>query len=456
MSRQIASLHIIFLLCIFCLGEEVKIRLLQTTDVHGYYLGKDDYKGWLSLAKLIRQARREKPNHLLIDCGDTIQGSPMATIDKGGMAINLLNELKYDAWVLGNHELDFGLSHLDDLISRTKIPVLCGNFSFKKRSFPAWKVYEKQGVKIALIGLQVAYLKHWFVGDDYSDFEEEKGYDTVKRSLRELRGLKPDIIIVAAHQGCVKDERGVNEIIKICEDFPEIDIALGGHTHRNVMGKKINQTYYMQAGYHAKHLGVMDLVFDKKNRKISSINSLFLEADNSTDLSVYKKYKEDLSFLESESSKTIFKIKEKLSGAELEATTAKAVLQLTDADFFLQRRLRHSLKKGEVNLKNFFKIFPYENRVFTISVNFNQLKKIYHEQLSNKRRQSLWDRNRVVKKILPFEGKKILAINSYSAAGAGRYPRLTKVVNASSSSLKEYSVVIRDVVRDFLIKKLEK
>ena len=467
MKRLIIIVFISLAVVIFCIVrtpsetstfDEVKIRLLQTADVHGHYLyqKKKNTGGWLRVASLIREARQGYPNNLLIDCGDTIQGSAIATLGRGEIAVNLLNSLNYDAWILGNHELDFGLTRLDELISQTKIPIICGNFSFKSNKFPPWKIYKKDGVKIALIGLQVAYLRHWFVGKDYEDFKEISGYDIVKKSLQELRIIKPDIIIVAAHQGCVSDWRGVNEINAICRDFPEVNIVFGGHTHRNVVGKKINKTYYMQAGAHANYLGVLDLTYDKKLRKISSIQSHFKSATSKVpyDEPIYKIVQERLTSLANQTNTTLFTLTKKITRRKMSEITAQAIAESTSADFVLQRSTRYGLPKGAVSLRQLFRLYPYENRLFTVFVNHEELNIIYQEQEKavSGRGQELWSDGRQIKKITKFPGKKRLTLNSYTTAGAGRYPKLVKIIDKNRQSLIEYSFVIRDVVKNYFIK----
>ena len=439
-------------------SSQVSIRLLQTTDIHSYYLhtSKDTSKGgWLRLASLIDKLRAENKNNLLIDCGDSIQGSALGSLEKGKIAVHILNSLKYDAWILGNHELDFGLSHLDKLLAQIKIPVINGNFSFRSRQFPAWKIYHKDGVKIALIGLQVAYLKHWFVGKDYQDFHIIKGYDTVKKSLQQLRSQNVDVIILAAHQGCGNDWRGVNEIDKICNDFPEIDIVLGGHTHQHIVAKKINQSYYMQAGFHASHLGVLDFIYDKELKKIISMHSSLYKADKNIvyEPKITKRLKETLAKLQKQVNQTLFSLPKKISVKKMQKITSLAITQKTNSQFCLQRKIVSGLPKGKINLDQLFRLYPYENRLFTLAVSYRDLKSIFAEQNTLfRRQQELYYKGKLLKKIPFFKGKKTLAINSYTAAGAGRYPTLVKIIQKNRQTLKEFAFIIRNIVKEYLQK----
>lgn len=91
------------LTCSACVAanEPVNITILQTTDLHGA-------KQFASLAQLIRDERQKDPDLLLIDCGDTTRGSFEASLDGGAFMVAMMNQLKYDAWVFGNHEYRIG------------------------------------------------------------------------------------------------------------------------------------------------------------------------------------------------------------------------------------------------------------------------------------------------------------------------------------------------------------
>src|SRR6187455_469769 len=100
--------------------ERVQITILGTTDLHGninpidYYTNKPDNRGLAKVATLISRVRKEQPNVLLIDSGDTIQGSPLESFHsrKNNVRIDpmmlVMNSLNYDAMTVGNHEYNFG------------------------------------------------------------------------------------------------------------------------------------------------------------------------------------------------------------------------------------------------------------------------------------------------------------------------------------------------------------
>ncbi len=131
-----------------------------------------------------------------------------------------------------------------------RVPIINGNFRIADTPpFSAYRIYEKSGVKIAVIGLNASYLPNCFWGRRMQRFKVEKGSAVVERILPELIRLQPDMIILALYHGWRdRDERNVNEIRTIAALFPQIDLILGGHTHRAIADMKVGRAWYGQAG----------------------------------------------------------------------------------------------------------------------------------------------------------------------------------------------------------------
>ena len=120
-----------------CCGKSfaglVRISILHTTDLHGHILPTADYDGRADLGGMarcvtqIRAWRKENPNSLLIDIGDVYQGTEFALRDQGRMMIDLFNLLRYDAWIVGNHEFDWGIEPFHQAVARSAMPVLAAN-----------------------------------------------------------------------------------------------------------------------------------------------------------------------------------------------------------------------------------------------------------------------------------------------------------------------------------------
>src|SRR5881394_3814403 len=160
--------------------DTVCVSILHTTDLHGHilptadYNGNPDYGGLARCAAQIRRWRRENANSILIDVGDVYQGTDVSLRNKGELMIDLFNHLKYDAWVIGNHEFDWGIEPFTNALQKSAMPVLCTNMILNGKSagsssdsqHPFGKVQpfiinEIEGIKIAIIGITTPGMSFW-------------------------------------------------------------------------------------------------------------------------------------------------------------------------------------------------------------------------------------------------------------------------------------------------------
>src|SRR6266581_7591875 len=118
-------------------SNTVCISILHTTDIHGHILPTSDYDGNSDRGGLarcvtqIRRWRRQNRNSILIDVGDVYQGTDVGLRSKGELMIDLFNHLKYDAWIVGNHEFDWGVGPFMNALAKSDMPILAANMSME-------------------------------------------------------------------------------------------------------------------------------------------------------------------------------------------------------------------------------------------------------------------------------------------------------------------------------------
>src|SRR5262245_7658258 len=135
--------------------------VLHTNDIHGQLLPSRAGGGLRRVAARVAQVRRALgPDEalLLLDGGDWFQGTPEGRVDGGAAFLGLLQRLGYDGLAVGNHELDHGVQHLEELLAGADLPALCANVfdprTGERAPFGApYRIVERGGVRIALVGL---------------------------------------------------------------------------------------------------------------------------------------------------------------------------------------------------------------------------------------------------------------------------------------------------------------
>ena len=236
------------------------VTIISTTDLHGnilpidYYTNKPDARGLAKVATIIRAARKENPNLLLLDSGDTIQGSPLEYVhnkvnntppDPMMLAMNTLN---YDAMTVGNHEYNFGLKVLLKARSEAKFPWLSANTYRKGTDDPYFTPYivkEINGVRVGVLGLTTPAIPNWENVENYEGLEFREPVSEARKWVGILREKeRVDVVIIAMHMGIGEDlltgevrpgeQPHENEAIAVAEQVPGVDVILMGHTHREV------------------------------------------------------------------------------------------------------------------------------------------------------------------------------------------------------------------------------
>ena len=472
-----------------CLADLVQLGILQTTDVHGYIETSGEPEaggGWLRLATLIEQFRESwgESNTLLVDCGDACQGSIVAAVSRGKVCVDLLNALDYDVFIPGNHELDFGVQQCDLLCQAAGERVLCGNLQLtvagRERSFRGWRIFERHGARIAVIGATASFLDHWLWGTKMAHVSVQPVTAMLRQVMPEVLGTRPDMIVLAVHQGWLeRDTRQVNEIPDIVRQFPEIDLVLGGHTHRLRPGIKLgSKTWYVQAGMHAGHLAVVEAVVDTDRHEVQSITSRLVPADRTVPVNerLRRIILPWLSEAEGRGRETVGILSEPLSASgtpgqncQTSELICQAIAAATGADVVLHGRLsRAGLAAGPVTVSDLFALIPYENNIALAELSRTELVEVIEEQLSMQGSYAyngIWgvdvisgDSLAVRDLSLPggrtsISGRLTVALNSYAVAGAGgRFPRLRAAVRRPDANLRDTGLETRAVLRAFIAK----
>ena len=301
------------------MAQEVNIKLLGTSDVHGrivpwsYGADIEDKSGsYAQIATYVKDVRKNNKNVVLVDVGDAIQDNQVDVFAKDKKYYKdhpipkVLNEMKYDVFVLGNHEFNFGMKALDEILKDIKAKKLTANFYYKKndkRYIDATTIIEKDGVKLGIIGLSTP-MSAKFEEDtgNLKDMKFTSPTEEARTQVEKLKAKGVDAIIVIAHMGIDNENKipdtGMRDVINAVDG---IDVVIAGHMHKDVPSETIKNTLITEPHRYGTVVSEVDLTFDindkkevklvKKESKTVPVKEL--EADKKI-AEIYKPYHEKL------------------------------------------------------------------------------------------------------------------------------------------------------------------
>lgn len=289
--------------------------IIMTSDIHGairpidYHTNAPREEGLAMLASLIARERERAPELLLIDNGDLLQGSPLASYAAAFTGqrevhpfISVLNELRYDAAVIGNHEFNYGLPLLRKAALDSRFPWLSANIVAAKEqplpgeqalcddslpsdlSMPARGLSPafgppyliktlSSGVKVALLGVTTHYIPNWELPGHIEGLTFLDALETVRSWVAYIRKHEqPDVLAVSYHGGFERDPQsgepterlsGENQGYAICMEIEGIDVLLTGHQHRRLTGE-INGVTIVQPGVSGASCGRISIQLEKR------------------------------------------------------------------------------------------------------------------------------------------------------------------------------------------------
>jgi 2',3'-cyclic-nucleotide 2'-phosphodiesterase (5'-nucleotidase family) len=265
----------------------VTLTILHTSDLHGHVDPRDeiadrDYgEGLARVATSVASARAEGRPTLLLDSGDTIQGTPAQALvfkQAGGKAddptVRAMNRLGYAAMAVGNHEFDFGRPQLERSRSQARFPWLSANIVENgKPVFVPFVILTVQGIRVGILGLTTKNVASWEPPAHVAGLQFQDTVEAARRYVPLLRGRERcDLVIVLTHQGFERDpasgeDRGgseENQAYAIATDVPGIDLLLTGHTHTVIDPRRLGTAWISQPGRFGNTLTRFDVTLAKK------------------------------------------------------------------------------------------------------------------------------------------------------------------------------------------------
>lgn len=282
--KRIIGMMVAVIICLNLSAQQTKVlTILHTNDTHSRIepVNKNSAKkeqadkgGFVRRATYVNQVRSNTPDLLLFDCGDFSQGTPYYNLFKGEVEISLMNEMKYDAATIGNHEFDFGLDNMARLFKMAKFPIVCANYTVKGTVLEGlvkpYVILKRNGIKIGVFGVSPK-MDGLVQADKCEGIVYQPALGIANETAAFLKNkMRCDVVICLSHLGWKGSVNNPECDENLATQSRNIDLILGGHSHSlietpaeytNLDGKKVPVT---QMGGYGLYVGRVDLKLDKK------------------------------------------------------------------------------------------------------------------------------------------------------------------------------------------------
>lgn len=356
-----------------------------TGESSSYYIG-----GTSNMLGYINKLRNKKT--LLLNGGDDFQGTPISSITRGNSQIELLNLYGLDAYVIGNHEFDYGQYALDSALMKAKFDYLSANVFLKSenKTFGKPFVIKKiNGIKCGIIGLTAIDLMTLTLPKNVTNIQMLNTDSVISAGIKYLKKKKCDLIILLTHIGVDNDKKLAGKFSK------DVDIIIGGHSHTPLFKPVIvDGVLIAQAGSYSRWLGEIDFKVDVKKDTIISYKGKLIETvmDSSIyDKAAQMKVENMLASIQGDLMKVIgqlqtdwkrgFSEESNLGQWEADAVRTKAG---TDIAFLNSGGIRKDLPKGDITVNDIWEINPFGNTIVTFNISGKGLKQMIKNNIKNR------------------------------------------------------------------------
>ena len=390
--------------------KEVTLKLIETSDVHGCYYPYDfirrhSVQGSLArVSALVGEMRKTYGNRLiLMDNGDILQGQPVAYyynyIDTTSVHVvaDMLNYMHYDVATMGNHDIEAGHAVYDRWVSQCKFPVLGANIMDVKTGktyLPPYKVIEREGVKVVVLGMITPAIPSWLPEQLWSGLRFEDMETSARKWVKWIQEKeKPDVLIGLFHAG--PEGNKLDDVVEngsgdVARRVPGFDVVFMGHDHVRTCQKIINEAgdsvLLVDPANMAKVVADVTVKVVKKDGKVirKSVEGKLASVD---------RYAPDEAFLktfEKQYQATADFVSRKIGRINKTITTKDAYfgpsafidlihqlqLDITGADvsFCAPLSFAAEIKEGDIYVSDMFNLYKYENMLYTMTLTGKEIK----------------------------------------------------------------------------------
>jgi len=407
---------LLLLLMVSCTGTTYKsISILETTDVHGVILPYDFIEKKsidVSLASsftYVKKVREEKDITMLLDNGDNLQGQPevyyynfIDTVAPHFWA-EALNFMSYDAGSVGNHDIEAGHAVYDRLVKEYNFPLLAANAVNTKTGKPYFKPYvilERGGIKIAVFGMVTPAIPTWLPVELYEGMEFRDMVETARQWMPEILSNNPDLVVGLFHSGWDGDREeyktsgsmNENGSASVAYNVRGFDIIFNGHDHRVANEKFVNSfgdtILILNGGSKSENIAQADIKISSRKvngKKQKSITGQIINvSDYDPDPEFMQKFSGQHNTIDEYVNRVIGNSSADISSRDAYFGPSAFIdmiqsiqLEITGADISFAAPLSFdvSISKGPITVSDMFKLYRFENFLYTMSLSGEEINK---------------------------------------------------------------------------------
>lgn len=385
--------------------REVRLKIVETSDVHGNYypydfMQKREAAGSLArVSSFVRQERETYGDNLiLLDNGDILQGQPSVyyynfvdTVSTH-LAADMMNYMGYDAGSMGNHDIETGRAVFDRWAGDCRFPMLGANIVDVRSGEPHFKPYqvlERDGVKIVVLGMITPAIPVWLSENLWAGLRFDDMEETARRWMKTIREQeKPDVVIGLFHAGqqaCLLGGKyRENASVEVARKVPGFDVVLFGHDHalecRKVVNVEGDSVLVANPANAARWVADVEIALKLKEGKVVGKET----RGKLTAIEAYAPDKEFMKQFESQYEVVRQFVSKKIGTFTSTASTRPAYfgpsafvdlihtlqLAISGADISLAAPLSYDteIKEGDVTVSDMFNLYKYENMLYTMSL----------------------------------------------------------------------------------------
>lgn len=364
-------------------NEETNFKIFYLNDTHGAVMNNGNELGLARIGNYMKRTKDE--NSIFITGGDILQGQLISNANKGALMIEIFNNLELDAFVIGNHEFDWGLDVVlkyfdpDTTGVKADFPILGANVKRKNDDqrpefIDSHTIITRGDYKIGIVGVIGDGQESSIARQRVDDYYFSNAYTAVKETINEIKN-QVDFILVGNHDG----DHAFNQ--KVAE-LPKVAAIFNGHTHTQYTGY-LDEVPYIQSGSSGYAVGQVDLTYSKVNGltllhsdAINVSNHPYLNNEDGEVNFIIEGYYNEISHLYTE---IIIHASSYLSRDDLTYFAAKLMAKVTGSVFGFQNRggTRTTINSGPITGSDVFKVFPFDNSIISVNIKGKDLKDLY-------------------------------------------------------------------------------